>query len=153
MVLPDNQSGTPNSVLDSKMLENSSNDSHELLYLNDKEDDGDSMVVPQNSSEEIRTKVDNIRVPSPLIRGVKEDKISNKIVNPLSPNHIEGGYSICCENTIEMIKSIKDLREENMDMFSLINEAIKLMLAVATVTPLFIKKTLGHNHGVSSKHS
>nr|GEV19928.1 hypothetical protein [Tanacetum cinerariifolium] len=132
MVLSDNQSGSPNSVLDSKMLDNSSNDSHEELYLNGKEDDDDSMVVPQNSSEEIRTKIDNIRVPPPLIRGVREDKISDKIANPPSPNHIERVYSICCENTIEMINSIKDLREENIDMFSSVNEAIKLMLAVAT---------------------
>nr|GEY57263.1 hypothetical protein CTI12_AA533620 [Tanacetum cinerariifolium] len=56
----------------------------------------------------------------------------DKIGNPLSPNCIECGYSICCKNIIDMINSIKDLREENRDMFSYINEAIKLMLAVAT---------------------
>ncbi|GKC45631.1 hypothetical protein Tco_1063353 [Tanacetum coccineum] len=81
MVLSDNQIGCPNNVLDRKMLENSSNDSREELYLNDEEDDGDSMVVPQ---------------------------------------------------TPKIINSIKDLREENRDIFSTINEAIKLMIAIAT---------------------
>ncbi|GJS55622.1 hypothetical protein Tco_0628984 [Tanacetum coccineum] len=144
MMLPENQSGSPNSVLDSKMLENSSNDSHEELYLNDEEDDGDSIVVPQTPSKEIRTKIDNTRVPPPLIRGIGEDKILDKIGNPLSLNHIEHGYSIYCENTIEMINSIKDIIEENMDMFSSINEAIKLMLAVVTNMICVIENDIGN---------
>ncbi|GJT65524.1 hypothetical protein Tco_1017004 [Tanacetum coccineum] len=72
-------------------------------------------------------------------KGIRENLIDmvnknelDKIENPLSPNYIEHGYSICCENTIDMINSIKDLREENRDMFLSINDAIKLMLAVAT---------------------
>ncbi|GJZ47940.1 hypothetical protein Tco_0601772 [Tanacetum coccineum] len=104
MVLPDNQIGSPNSVLDEKMFENSSNDSDFNVEL----------------------------IPPSLIRGIKEDKIWDKIGNPLRPNHIERGYSIYCENTINMINSIKDLREENRDMFSSINVAIKLILSVAT---------------------
>ncbi|GJS55625.1 hypothetical protein Tco_0628987 [Tanacetum coccineum] len=144
MMLLDNQSGSPNSVLDSKMLENSRNDSHEELYLNDEEDDGDSIVVPQTPSEEIRTKIDNTRVPPPLIRGIGEDKISDKIGNPLSLNHIEHGYSIYCENTIEMISSIKDIIEENMDMFSSISEAIKLMLAIVTNMICVIENDIGN---------
>nr|GEZ13562.1 retrovirus-related Pol polyprotein from transposon TNT 1-94 [Tanacetum cinerariifolium] len=33
------------------------------------------------------------------------------------------------------------------------NQAAKVIAPIADVTPLFVKKTLGHNHGVSSKHS
>ncbi|GJR37378.1 hypothetical protein Tco_1213062 [Tanacetum coccineum] len=137
---------SPNNVLDSKMLDNSSNDSYvsnKELYLNDEEDDGDIMVVLQTPSKEIRTRIDNTRVPPPLIRGTGEDKIWDKIGNPLSPNHIKCGYSICCENIIDMINSIKDLREENRDMFSSINEAIKLILAVATNMSCVIKNDIG----------
>ncbi|GJV45898.1 hypothetical protein Tco_1430434 [Tanacetum coccineum] len=105
MVLSDNQGSSPKSVLDDKAFEDSSNDSDfdVDLYLNDEEDNG-----------------------------IGEDRIWDKIGNPRSPNHIEHGYSICCENIINMINSIKDLREENRDMFSSINEALKLMLVVAT---------------------
>ncbi|GJZ95837.1 retrovirus-related pol polyprotein from transposon TNT 1-94 [Tanacetum coccineum] len=48
MVLPDNQIGSPNSVLDEKMFENSSNDSdfNVELYLNDEKDNGDNVVIP-----------------------------------------------------------------------------------------------------------
>ncbi|GJZ01687.1 hypothetical protein Tco_0519648 [Tanacetum coccineum] len=144
MVLPDNQIGSPNSVLVSKMFDNSSNDSHEELYLNDEEDDSDSMVVPQTPSEEIRTRIDNTRVPPPLIRGIGEDKIWDKIGNSLSPHHIKCGYSICCENTIEMINSIKYLKEENRDMFSSINESIKLMLAIATNMSCVVENDIGN---------
>ncbi|GKB92574.1 hypothetical protein Tco_0964846 [Tanacetum coccineum] len=121
------------------------NDSHsnEELYLNDKEDDSDSMVIPQTLSEEIRTRINNARVPPPLTRGIRDNKIWDKIRNPLSPNHIERDYSICCKNTIDMINSIKDLREENMDMFSLLNEAIKLMLVVATNISCVIENNIG----------
>ncbi|GJV05174.1 hypothetical protein Tco_1338743 [Tanacetum coccineum] len=143
MVFLDNQIGSPNSVLDSKMLDNSSNDSHEELYLNDEEDDSDSMVIPQTPSKEIRTRINNTRIPPPLIRGIREDKIYDKIRNPLSPNDIERGYYICCEKTIKMINLIKDLREENRDMFSSINEAIKFMLAVATSMSCVIKNDIG----------
>ncbi|GJS84437.1 putative nucleotidyltransferase, ribonuclease H [Tanacetum coccineum] len=131
---------SPNSVLD-----NSSNDSqsNEELYLNDEEDDGDIMVVLQTPSKEIRTRIDNTRVPPPLIRGIGEDKIWDQIGNPLSPNHIKCGYSICCENIIDMINSIKDIREENRDMLSSINEAIKLILAVATNMSCVIKNDIG----------
>nr|GEV07948.1 hypothetical protein [Tanacetum cinerariifolium] len=53
MVLLNNQISSPNSVLDSKMLDSSSNDSHEELYLNDEEDDGDSMIVLQTPNKEV----------------------------------------------------------------------------------------------------
>ncbi|GJV28749.1 hypothetical protein Tco_1385197 [Tanacetum coccineum] len=42
-----------------------------------------------------------------------------------------------------MINSIKDLREENRDMFSSINEAIKLMLAVATNMSCVVENNIG----------
>ncbi|GKD41449.1 hypothetical protein Tco_1261656 [Tanacetum coccineum] len=53
MVIPDNQVGSPKSVLDGKALEDSSNCSNfDLdLYLNDEEDNGDNVVVLQTSSE------------------------------------------------------------------------------------------------------
>ncbi|GJU13809.1 hypothetical protein Tco_1136205 [Tanacetum coccineum] len=134
MVLPDNQVGSPKSVLDDKDLEYSSNDAdfNLDLYLYDEEDNGNIVVVPQTPSEEVRTRIYNIEIPPSLIRGIGEDMIWDKIGTPLSPNHTEREYSVCCENTINMINSIKDLREENRDMFSSIKEAIKLMLFVAT---------------------
>ncbi|GJT70004.1 hypothetical protein Tco_1029290 [Tanacetum coccineum] len=107
------------------------------------EDDDDSMVVPQTPSEKIRTRIDNTRVTPPLIRGIREDKIWGKIRNPLSPNQNERGYFVCCENAVEMINSIKDLREENRDMFSSINEAIKLMLDVATNMSCVVENDIG----------
>ncbi|GJY39376.1 hypothetical protein Tco_0425740 [Tanacetum coccineum] len=58
MVLSDNQIGSPDSVLDDKMFENSSNDSdfNVELYLNDEEHNDDNVVVPQtlNLREENR---------------------------------------------------------------------------------------------------
>ncbi|GJZ46374.1 hypothetical protein Tco_0593970, partial [Tanacetum coccineum] len=45
------------------------------MYLLDDEDDSDSMVVPQTPGEEIRTRVDIIRFPPPLLREVVEDQI------------------------------------------------------------------------------
>nr|GEX52720.1 hypothetical protein CTI12_AA533620 [Tanacetum cinerariifolium] len=145
MVLSNTKIGSPKSVLESKMFQNSSNDSHsnDELYINDEEDDTDSMVVPQTISEEIRTWIDTTRVPPPLNRGIEEDKIWDKIRNLLSPNHIERDYSICCENTVDIINSIKDFREENRDMFSLLNEAIKLMLVVATNMSYIIENNIG----------
>nr|GEU31151.1 hypothetical protein [Tanacetum cinerariifolium] len=63
---------------------------------------------------------------------MKGRSIWEKIRNPLTPNHIERGYFICCKNTIDMINSIKDRKEENRAMFTSINKAAKLMLVVAT---------------------
>ncbi|GJR30993.1 hypothetical protein Tco_0422337 [Tanacetum coccineum] len=114
MVLPNNQVSSPNSVFDDKAFENSSNDSDfdADLYLHDEEDNGDNVVITQTPSEEIRARSYNTGILSPLIRGIGEDKIWDKIGNPLSPNHIERGYSTCCENTINMINSIKGLRRK-----------------------------------------
>ncbi|GKE86003.1 hypothetical protein Tco_1559745, partial [Tanacetum coccineum] len=116
MVLSDNQGSSSKSVLDDKVFEDSINDSDfdVDLYLNDEEDNG-----------------------------IGEDRIWDKIGNPRSPNHIEHGYSICCENIINMINSIKDLREENRDMLSSINEAIKLMLAVTTNMSFVVENEVG----------
>ncbi|GJV06357.1 hypothetical protein Tco_1344013 [Tanacetum coccineum] len=77
VVLPNNQIGSPNNVLDDKMFENSSNDSdfNMELYLNDEEDNNDNVVVPQTPSEEMRTWIYNIRILPSLIRGTREDKI------------------------------------------------------------------------------
>nr|GEU79717.1 hypothetical protein CTI12_AA382530 [Tanacetum cinerariifolium] len=129
-----NQVGSSKNVLDDKALKDSRNGSDFDLdrYLNDEEDNGDNIFVPQTSSEVVRTRIYNTGITSSLIRGTEEGRILDKIGTPLSPNHTERGYSICCENTINMINSIKDLREENRDMLSSINEAIKIMLAVAT---------------------
>ncbi|GJY17882.1 hypothetical protein Tco_0389373 [Tanacetum coccineum] len=114
MVLPNNQVSSPNIVLDGKDFENSSNDSDfdADLYLNNEENNGDNVVVPQTPSEEMRTMIYNTGIPPPLIRGIGKDKIWDKIRNPLSLNHIERSYSICYENTINTINSIKDLRRK-----------------------------------------
>ncbi|GJR44305.1 hypothetical protein Tco_1312408 [Tanacetum coccineum] len=41
--------------------------------------------------------------------------------------------------TLDMIKSIKDHREENREMFKSINEAIQLMLVIATNIRYLVK--------------
>ncbi|GJV09861.1 hypothetical protein Tco_1351402 [Tanacetum coccineum] len=145
MMLSDNQGSSPKSVLDDKALEDSSNDTNFNvdLYLNNEEDNGDDVVVPQTLSEKVRTRIYNIRIPPYLIRGIGEDRIWDKIGNPVSLNHTKRGYSICCKNTINMINSIKDLREYNRDMFSSINEEIKLMLVVATNMSCVIENDVG----------
>ncbi|GJR67162.1 hypothetical protein Tco_0013227 [Tanacetum coccineum] len=55
MMLSDNQGSSPKSVLDDKALEDSSNDTNFNvdLYLNNEEDNGDDVVVPQTLSEKI----------------------------------------------------------------------------------------------------
>ncbi|GJR46765.1 hypothetical protein Tco_1314868 [Tanacetum coccineum] len=95
-------------------------------------DDDDNMIIPQTPSEEIRTRIDNTKFPPSLLKEIEEDEIWKNIKNPLSPNHIERGYSIYCENKIDTINSIKDHREENRAMFMSINDAIKLLISVAT---------------------
>ncbi|GKC19786.1 hypothetical protein Tco_1021936 [Tanacetum coccineum] len=130
MVLQNNQVSSPKSMLNNKAFEDSCNDSdfdEDCYHI---EDNGVDVVIPQTSSEEVSTRIHNIRThPSP-IEGSREDRACDKIGNPISPNHIRHSYSICYENTMNMINSIKDLREENKNMFSSINEAIKLMLAI-----------------------
>ncbi|GJS98572.1 hypothetical protein Tco_0819742 [Tanacetum coccineum] len=152
MVLPDNQVGSPKSVLDDKALEDSSNDAdfNLDLYLNDEEDNGNNVVVPQTPSEEVRTRIYNTVIPPSVIRGVREDRIWDKIGTRLNPNHTERGYSICCENIINMINSIKDLREENRDMFSSINKEIKLMLVIATNMSCVIENDIGKEESKNS---
>nr|GEV01264.1 hypothetical protein [Tanacetum cinerariifolium] len=135
MMPSDNPLGSPDNVLDNQIFDTVSDDSHPLnveMYLNDEEDDGDNMIIPQTPSEEIRTRIDNTKCPPSRLDKIKGDEIWKKIRNPLSPNHIDRGYSIFCENTIDMINSIKDYREENRAMFMSINDATKLLLAVAT---------------------
>ncbi|GJT28438.1 hypothetical protein Tco_0908713 [Tanacetum coccineum] len=55
MVLPDNQGSSPKSVLDYKAFEDSSHDSDfdVDLHLNDEEDNGNNVAVPQTPSEEV----------------------------------------------------------------------------------------------------
>ncbi|GJT89351.1 hypothetical protein Tco_1071068 [Tanacetum coccineum] len=127
----DNQVGSPNSVFDNEMFEISSNESDldVITRLNDEEVNSDNVVIPQSPNKEVITRIYNTMISPSLIREVM---IWDKIGNPLSPNHIEHGYSIYCENTINTIISIKDLSEENMNMLSSINEAIKLTLAITT---------------------
>ncbi|GJS40948.1 hypothetical protein Tco_0565991 [Tanacetum coccineum] len=64
MVLSDNQCSSPKSVLDDKAFEDSSNDSNldVYLYLNDEEDNGDNVVVPQTPSGEVRNRIYNTRI-------------------------------------------------------------------------------------------
>ncbi|GJV49503.1 hypothetical protein Tco_1439715 [Tanacetum coccineum] len=127
----DNQVGSPNSVLDNEIFEISSNESDFDVnaHPNDEEVNSDNVVIPQSPNKEVITRIYNTRIPPYLIREVR---IGDKIGNPLSPNHIEHGYLIYCENTINTINSFKDLSEENMNMLSSINEAIKLMLTITT---------------------
>ncbi|GJY61728.1 hypothetical protein Tco_0462385 [Tanacetum coccineum] len=131
MVLSDNQEDSPRSVLDNDMFEISSNESgfEADEHPDDEENNNDIAATPQAHSEAMITRIYNTRIPPSLMR---EDKIWDKISNPLSPNLIERGNSIFCENTINMVNSIKDLREENRNMLSSINEAIKLMIAITT---------------------
>nr|GFB27316.1 hypothetical protein [Tanacetum cinerariifolium] len=77
MVLPDNPIGYPDNVLDNQIFETSNNESYPSnveMYLNDKGDASDSMVIPQTPSEEIRTRIDNTR-SLPFLKEIGEDKI------------------------------------------------------------------------------
>ncbi|GJR79238.1 hypothetical protein Tco_0150023 [Tanacetum coccineum] len=143
MVLQNNQVSSPKSVLDNKAFKDSSNDSDFDEYLYHIEDNGVDVVIPQNSSEEVSTRIRNTAIPPSPIEGSREDRTCDKIGNPLSPNYIIHGYSICCENTMNMINSIEDLREENKNMLSSINEAIKLMLAITINMSRAIKNNIG----------
>ncbi|GJW70897.1 synaptobrevin, longin-like domain protein [Tanacetum coccineum] len=131
MVLPTNQVSSPKNVLDDKTSEDSSSEPNfnADLYLNNEEDNVGDLAIPQTLSEEIRIRIYNTEIPHSLIRGIGDVRMWDKIGNPLSPNYIGDGYSIYRKNTINVINSIKDLKEENKDMISSINEAIKLMLA------------------------
>ncbi|GJQ99200.1 hypothetical protein Tco_0522185 [Tanacetum coccineum] len=77
MVLPDNQVSSLRSVLDDKVLKDSSSDSdfNADLYLNNEEDNVNDVVIPQTPSEEVRTRIYNTGIPPSLIRGIGEDKI------------------------------------------------------------------------------
>ncbi|GJV75786.1 hypothetical protein Tco_1507370 [Tanacetum coccineum] len=61
MMLPDNQGNSTKSVVDNKAFEDSNFNVE--LYLNDEEDNGDNVVVPQTPSVEVRTRIYNIKVP------------------------------------------------------------------------------------------
>nr|GEW55290.1 hypothetical protein [Tanacetum cinerariifolium] len=77
MVPPDNPLGSLDNVLDNQIFNTTSDDSHPTnveMYLNDKEDDGDTMIIPQTPSEEIRTRIDNTKCPSSLLNEIVEDK-------------------------------------------------------------------------------
>nr|GEW39792.1 hypothetical protein [Tanacetum cinerariifolium] len=71
-----------------------------------------------------------------------EEVNNDNVVIPQSPNEEE--------NIINMINSIKDLSEENMNMLSSINEAIKLMLAITTNRNRVIKNIIEKQE---SKHN
>ncbi|GJV68577.1 hypothetical protein Tco_1484086 [Tanacetum coccineum] len=128
---------SPKSVLDNKAFENSSSnfDIDEDWY--NVEDNVNDVVIPQITNEEVR--IYNTGTPSSLVRGMEEDRTWDKIGNPLSPNNIGNGYIICCANTMNMINSIKDLREDTRNMLSSINEGIKLMLAITINMSRIIK--------------
>ncbi|GJR25057.1 hypothetical protein Tco_0973584 [Tanacetum coccineum] len=141
MVLLDNQVGSPNSVLDNEMFDISSDefDIDVIALSNDEEVNSDNVVIAQSPNEKVITRIYKTGIPPFLIR---EGGIWDKIRNPLSLNQIEQGYSIYCENTINTINPIKDLREENRNMLSSINEAIKLMLAITTNMSIVIKNII-----------
>nr|GEV67332.1 hypothetical protein [Tanacetum cinerariifolium] len=118
MMPPDNPLGSLNNVLDNQIFNTASEGSHPSnmdMYLNDKEDDGDNMIISPTPSEEIRTRIDNTKCPPSLLNEIGEDKIWKEIRNPLSPNHIKRGYSFFVKT--DMINSIKDHRDENKAMF------------------------------------
>ncbi|GJZ89817.1 hypothetical protein Tco_0661744 [Tanacetum coccineum] len=130
MKLQNNQVSSPKSVLNNKAFEDSSSDSDFDEDWYQIEDNGVDVVIPQTSSQEVSTRIHNTKIHPSLTEGSREDRTCDKIGNPLSPNHIRHDYSICCENPMNMINSIEDLREENKNMISSINEAIKLILAI-----------------------
>ncbi|GJV95458.1 hypothetical protein Tco_1547035 [Tanacetum coccineum] len=117
-------------MLDNKALEDSSSDSNINEDWYNVEDNDNDVVIPQTTREKVTTRIYNTEIPHSLIKGIAEDRTWDKIGNPLSPNKNGHGYSIYCENTMNMINSIKDPREENRNMRSSIDEAIKLMLAI-----------------------
>ncbi|GKC27199.1 hypothetical protein Tco_1034493 [Tanacetum coccineum] len=145
MVLPNNQVSSSKSMLDDKAIEDSSSDSNfdKDLYHNNEKDIVNDVIIPQTPSEEVRTRIYNTRIPPSLIKLIGEDRIWDKIGNPLSPNHINGGYSFCCENIINIVNSIKDLREDNKDVLSSINDTIKLMLSITTNMSYVVKNDIG----------
>ncbi|GJX14318.1 hypothetical protein Tco_0206076 [Tanacetum coccineum] len=78
MVPPDNPLGSPDNVLDNQIFDAASDDSHPSnveMYLNDEENDGDNMIIPQTPSKEIRTRYDNTKCPPSLLNEIGEDEI------------------------------------------------------------------------------
>nr|GEX38331.1 hypothetical protein [Tanacetum cinerariifolium] len=78
MVPLDNPLGSLNNVLDNQILDIASDDlnpSNVEMYLNDEEDNGDDMIIPQTPSEEIRTRIDDTKYPPSLLKETKEDEI------------------------------------------------------------------------------
>ncbi|GJR59769.1 hypothetical protein Tco_1501931 [Tanacetum coccineum] len=78
IVPPSNPLGTPDNVLDNRIIDTASNDSHPSnaeMYLNDEEDDGDTMIIPRTPSEEIRTRIDNTKCHPSLLNEIGEDEI------------------------------------------------------------------------------
>ncbi|GJX39918.1 hypothetical protein Tco_0254908 [Tanacetum coccineum] len=78
MVPPNNPLGSPNNVLDNQIFDTVSYDTHQSnveMYLNDEEDDGDNMIIPQTPSEEIRTRIDNTKFPPSLLNKIEENEI------------------------------------------------------------------------------
>nr|GEX86578.1 hypothetical protein [Tanacetum cinerariifolium] len=76
MVLLDNPLGSPDNVLDKQIFDTVSDDSHQSnteIYLNDEEDDGDNMIIPQTPSEKIRTRIDNIKCPPSFLKKIGVD--------------------------------------------------------------------------------
>ncbi|GJU09881.1 hypothetical protein Tco_1132277 [Tanacetum coccineum] len=64
MVPPDILLGSLDNVLDNKIFDTASNDSHPSnveMYLNDEKYDGDNMIIRQTPNEETRTGIDNTR--------------------------------------------------------------------------------------------
>ncbi|GJV64176.1 hypothetical protein Tco_1475004 [Tanacetum coccineum] len=66
MVLPVNQVGSPNSVLDNEIFDNSSNefDLDEITLPGDEEVNSDNVVIPQSPNEDVITRVYNTKIPS-----------------------------------------------------------------------------------------
>ncbi|GJX00233.1 hypothetical protein Tco_0184146 [Tanacetum coccineum] len=135
-VLPNNQVSSLKSVLYNKALENSSSNSDIDEDWYNVEDNINDVVIPQIT--------------------IEEDRTWDKIGNPLIPNNIGNGYSICCENTMNMINSVEDLKEDTRNMLSSINEGIKLMLAItinmSRVIKTYIEKEKSKDNHNDQEH-
>ncbi|GJX34930.1 hypothetical protein Tco_0246487 [Tanacetum coccineum] len=57
-----------------------------------------------------------------------QNKIWDKVKEPLSPKLNEDEYSICCENTTHMMNALKEARMESREMLLSIHHRLKMLL-------------------------
>nr|GEY42962.1 hypothetical protein [Tanacetum cinerariifolium] len=78
MVYLDNPLRSSDNVLNNQIFDTTSDDSYQSnveMYLNDEEDDGDNLIIPQTLSKEIMTRIDNTKCPPSFIKEIGEDEI------------------------------------------------------------------------------